>query len=361
MLPYYLLVIVAFFFTIFDFVRSEYVRLLAYVSLCALLIGFVGLRAVGVDNDGTAYEDAFNLASSMSWSDLLTGNYPETMERGYLLLNKVVNTLGGNIQAVFLLMAVITGAVNYTLIFRKSPMPFLSVLIYVGFFYFYRDFTQIRFALAAGLGIWALFQFIERKYIGFFLLVFVAVFFHAAALVILLPAFVVSLFFRSPWFFLFLPVLGLIGGLFSPVMLLFQLGGLPPVLVNYVQADEIGQGGYMISAVAQVLLVALLIFRKKLLAAYPERLLDVCYIALSLSSFINLLFISFAIMQRLSLLLFGVTVFILPYLCDILERRRSDQYIALSIRGLFMLFLLYYGLNMIGPELMQPYAIWLMP
>jgi len=359
MLPYYLLLIVTFLFTIFDFVHSRNVRLLVYMPLCMLLVGFVGIRAVGIDNDGIAYEEAFNLAGSMSWPDLLTGNYPETMERGYLLLNKIINVLGGSINGVFMLMAFITGVVNYTLIFRKSPLPFFSVLIYVGFFYFYRDFTQIRYALAAGMGMWALFQFIERRYVVFFLLVVVATFFHASVLIVLLPAFV-SLFFRNPWFFLFLPVLGLIGGMFNPIMVLFQLGGLPPVLANYVMVDEIGQGGYVISAVAQVLLVALLIFRKEMLTYYPKRLLDVFYIALSLSSFINLLFISFAIMQRLSLLLFGVTLFLLPYLCHLLERRRSDQYMALSIRGIFMLYVFYYGLKMIGPELMQPYVIWLM-
>src|SRR5690606_41433999 len=52
---------------------------------------------------------------------------------------------------------------------------------------------------------------------------------------------------------------------------------------------SIGQGGYVISAIAQILLVVLLIFRKELLEHYPKRLLDVFYIALSLSSFINLL------------------------------------------------------------------------
>jgi len=65
-------------------------------------------------------------------------------------------------------------------------------------------------------------------------------------------------------------------------------------------------------------------------------------------------------MQRLSLLLFGVTLFLLPYLSNLFDRRRADQYIALSIRGGFMLFVLYYGLKMIDPGLMEPYVIWLM-
>jgi len=64
---------------------------------------------------------------------------------------------------------------------------------------------------------------------------------------------------------LFLPVVGLVGGLFIPIMFLFQLGGLLPVLVNCVMGDEIGQGGDLISAIAQVLLVALLMFGGELL------------------------------------------------------------------------------------------------
>ena len=274
MIPYYILIVVTFCCCAFDFVKDRYIQVFPYIALCVALTLFAGLRGVGVDNDGIAYEDAFNLASSMSWSDLFTGNYPETMERGYLLLNKVINVFGGNIQVVFLLMAVITGGLNYALIYRKSPFPFLSVFVYVCFFYFYRDFTQIRYALASALSMWALFQFVERRYVAFFILVFVAAFFHASALVVLLPA-LVSLFLRNAWFFLFLPVVGLVGGLFNPIMFLFQLGGLPPVLVNYVMGDEIGQGGYLISAIAQVLLVALLMFRGELLKIYPKRLLDI--------------------------------------------------------------------------------------
>src|SRR5690606_19724704 len=154
MIPYYILFAVTFLFTVFDFIQSRYVRLCAYVPLCLLLIGFVAFRALGVDNDGIAYQDAFRLVSEKySWLDLLRGNYDETMERGYLLLNKLVFDLGGNIHVVFTIMALLTGLLNFALIYKYSPMPFLSVLIYLCFFYLYRDFTQIRYALSAVMGI----------------------------------------------------------------------------------------------------------------------------------------------------------------------------------------------------------------
>lgn len=356
MLPYYLLVTITFLFTIFDFVRSRNIRLLAYVPLCALLVVFVGFRSLGTDNDSINYEQAFDFAGGLSWTDLFLGDYTDKMERGYLLLNKLVFTLGGNIHVVFILMALLTGLVNYALIFKNSPMPFFSVLIYVCFFYFYRDFTQIRYALSAGIGIWVIFLFINRKYLKCSFLVFVAAFIHSAVLIVPVFCFLYALG-RNYWLYFLLPVVGLIGSFYNPVMYLFSLGGLPPILANYVEQDEFGRGGYMLSAIAQVFMLGMLIFKDKMLRFYDKRMLDLFFIALSLASFINLLFISFAIMQRLSSLLFGVIVFVMPYIFRVIETNIQDRDTGLLLRFVFIVFVLYYGLNMIDLELMRPYSI----
>ena len=94
MLPYYLLLITVFFATLVDFAESKEARLVGYGMLCALLVAFAGLRGLGVDNDGIAYEDAMGLASSLSWGQLFAGDFDFTMERGYMLLNKAVGALG---------------------------------------------------------------------------------------------------------------------------------------------------------------------------------------------------------------------------------------------------------------------------
>lgn len=113
----------------------------------------------------------------------------------------------------------------------------------------------------------------------------------------------------------------------------------------------------MISIVAQVFMAGMMIFRTRLLKHYPRRLIDYLFIALSFGSFINLLFISFAIMQRLALLLFGAIVFGMPYVCRVLETSKSDKMSAMFLRVVFMLYVLYYGLKMINPALMRPYSI----
>lgn len=356
MAAYYVIVIVALLMSVFDFLKHDIVRLIAYIGYCLVLILFIGLRSVGVDNDSVNYEDAFNLAGELQWGELIRGSYGETMERGYLLVNKLVGVLGGNIHVVFLVMAAATGMVNYTLIYKKSPLPFTSLFLYVCFFFFYRDFTQIRFAFSAGIGMWAIFSWLDRKHLRAILLVLLAASVHSAVLVVFLlfALYEVS---KNMWIYFLLPFLGLIGGLFDPIMLLFQLGGLPPTLAQYVELEEFGSGGYVVSIIAQVLMTAMLIFRVKLVERYSEAWFNLLFVALSVGSFINLLFISFAIMQRLALLLFGAVLFAMPSLSHTLESEEEEKFYALFFRVLLMVYVFYYGLNMIDPGLMQPYSI----
>jgi len=356
MTVYYAIVIITLLMSVFDFIKSDIVRLIAYVGYCIILVLFIGLRSVGVDNDSVNYEEAFNLAGELPWGDLVSGSYGETMERGYLLVNKLIGVLGGNIQVVFLVMAAATGAVNYTLIYRKSPLPFTSLFLYVCFFFFYRDFTQIRFALSAGMGMWAVFSWLDRKHLQAVVIVLLAASMHSAVLVVFL-LFMLYEVTKNMWVYFLLPLLGLIGGLFNPIMFLFRLGGLPPTLAQYVELEEFGSGGYVVSIIAQVLMAAMLIFRVKLVERYSEAWFNLLFVALSVGSFINLLFISFAIMQRLALLLFGAVLFAMPSLNHTLESEDNEKFYALFFRVLLMVYVFYYGLKMINPGLMQPYSI----
>ncbi|WP_374743315.1 EpsG family protein [Parapedobacter sp. 2B3] len=322
-----------------------------------LLIGFVGLRGLGVDNDGVAYQDAFRLVGEKySWLDLLRGNYDETMERGYLLFNLFVFALGGNIHVVFVVMALLTGLLNFTLIFKYSPMPFLSVLVYLCFFFLYRDFTQIRYALSAAMGFWSICFFVDKKYGWSFTLVFFAAFIHSSVLIV--PLFyLLYIAIRRYTFYLILPLAGLVIGFFDPVMYLFMLGGLPPTLAGYVEQEEFGKSGYMLSAIAEIFMLGIFYYRSKLTTFYGDRAIDLFMVALSFGSFINLMFISFAIMQRLSSLLFTVIVLVMPYLFNVIEEDVKDRNIGVLIRLVFAIFVLYYGLKMIDIELVRPYSI----
>src|SRR5690606_27755828 len=243
MAEYYILVLVTLLLCIFDFMQNQAIRLTVYIFYCLLLVLFAGLRAVGVDNDGASYEEVLQIAGNTPWIDLVTGNYSEAMERGYLLLNKLIYVLGGDIRVVFLIMAFATGLVNYSLIFARSPFPFCSLFIYVCFFYYYRDFTQIRYALSAALGMWSIFYFIDKNYIKSAVIIALASLIHGAVLVV--PVlFVAYALCRNYLVYCMLPVLGLIGSFFNPVEYLLTIGGLPPTLARYAEMADLGKGGY---------------------------------------------------------------------------------------------------------------------
>lgn len=358
MIYYYILVFFSASMVVFDFVKDRHIQVAFFSLQCLVLTLFVGLRTIGVDNDSLNYWDAFQLAGGLSWNEIWIGNYPLSIERGYMLLNKLANVMGADIHAVFMTMAVATGLVNYTLIFKKSPFPFTSLLIYVGFFFFYRDFTQIRYALAAGIGVWSIFLFLERRYWRSLLLVLIFAFMHSAILIVLLFAlsFVVI---RNRFVYFVLPFIGLIVGFFDPIVLIFNFVGLPDTLARYVLENEFGRGGYAISAITQLVMVGFLLFWKPLLANYPKRIVEGLFIAIAMGSFINLLFISFSIMQRLSSLLFGMVVFALPCLFKAVESqiKLEEQLLTTFIRLIFCLFALYYGIMMIHPDILQPYRI----
>jgi len=343
---------------LFDFVRDRHIQFIFFSIACLALVLFAGLRSVGVDNDSLNYWGEFQLASGLSWGDILTGSYLSSMERGYMLLNKLVSVTGMGIHAVFLLMAASTGLMNYTLIFKKSPYPFTSLVIYVGFFFLYRDFTQIRYALSAGVGMWAIFCFLEQKYWRSLILVFLFAFVHSAILVVglFVAAFMIS---RNRFVYFALPVVGLVGGFFDPIILIFNLVGLPEALTRYILVNEFGRGGYAISAVAQLAMLGFLLFWKPLLNHYPKRLVEGMFVALSLGSFINLLFISFSIMQRLSSLLFGMAIFALPFLFKAAASkvRLEEKFAWVVVQLAFCLFAVYYGIKMIHPDILQPYRI----
>jgi len=149
----------------------------------------------------------------------------------------------------------------------------------------------------------------------------------------------------------------LVLGFYNPTMKLFELGGLPPTLSNYVMQDEFGRGGYLVSILAQLVMLGLLVFRENLASYYSNRAIDVLYACLAWASFINLMFISFAIMQRLSSLLFGAMLFAMPYLFRVWEQKREEQSLALLLRFTFLVFVFYYGMNMIDINLMRPYSV----
>ena len=165
---YYCVFILAFLMCIFDFVHEKTLYTFVYILFCIFLISLVAFRHVGIDNDSQNYQNMFITYSYSSFNEIIRGGYGY-VEKGYVLLNKIIASLGGDFRILMVVMAVLTGIFNYCFFYKNSIYPFISLLIYLSFFYFYRDFTQIRYALSCALVFWSIKYYLDKKLKYFFI------------------------------------------------------------------------------------------------------------------------------------------------------------------------------------------------
>ncbi|KIO78626.1 hypothetical protein TH53_02440 [Pedobacter lusitanus] len=101
-----------------------------------VLISLPAFREIGVDNDSLSYSEIFKSTNNYSIGQIISGNYESNIERGFMLLNKLVDVFGGDFNSVLFIVALLTGLLNYTIIYKICRFPFTALLIYLSFFLF---------------------------------------------------------------------------------------------------------------------------------------------------------------------------------------------------------------------------------
>ncbi|MBB5647477.1 EpsG family protein [Pedobacter cryoconitis] len=349
MLIYYLVFLFSFLLCGFDYLKDQSVKLIVYVAFSAFLIALPAFRTIGTDNDSGSYEEIFLSGNKYSLAEVLEGKYEGNTERGYMLLNKVILMMGGDINTLLFVVAVLTGVLNYTLIYKVSKFPFTALLIYLSFFYLYRDFTQIRYALSCAFAYWTVFFFIRGRYFSFFFSFMVAMLFHntAFALIVILP---LCYFFKNRYIYMIIPFFCLIGIFVNPFPILLSLGGVPEHMQMYL--DEDGAGGLAVSAIGLSIMLIYFIYYNKF--EKKDSGLAIYYRLLAVGVSLSLLFIQASILQRFSYLFFQFCVLLLPNMLSGLQRLK-DRYYFVLLHFLFNCFFLYYGVKLIAPTLIRPY------
>lgn len=152
----------------------------AFIVIIILLISIAGFRDIGSDNDSKMYQAMFNETGNMSYNDLLFHNSGRVKEIGYLLLNKVFNSLG--FRTFLLFCATVSLVIKGYLFYRFTRFPFISTFIYFVLFFYLREFTQIRDALATSFILLCLMMYINKRYLYSGLFFFIAISFHSIAI-----------------------------------------------------------------------------------------------------------------------------------------------------------------------------------
>ena len=146
-------------------------------AFCIVIMAFRGI-SVGIDT--AAYYNEFY---PFDYSSLFNERY--SSERGFMLLNVVLNKLGCSFYVLTFIEALIVVLPTFFLVKKYSKNPYLSFFYYVALDYFLFGLTGMRQAIAIGIVLIAFEVAQRRKFLPFICLVAIAMTFHRTAIVAL--------------------------------------------------------------------------------------------------------------------------------------------------------------------------------
>lgn len=171
---YYTLPILSF---VIAFIRLNKRRCTPLVVILLLLCFVVGaLRGEGVGADYYAYLRIF-----------LHGD--ETMEAGFSELIRIIKWFGGDYFHLIVLVFSLSIFTKYYVFRKMSPNPYLSLMIYLGFWFLSYEMNGIRQGLALGFIGVAVYHAWKGKMFFYWIFIGLAISVHNSALVFLPFAF----------------------------------------------------------------------------------------------------------------------------------------------------------------------------
>lgn len=194
----FLLLVLSSFLEIFS---GKKINKIIFYSLSIALFVIAGIRY----ETGADYDSYASIFYSIKQS--AKGYFANfDIERGFFVLNYFFKDFEYGFEIVMLIMAYLGVILKAKIFFRYSVFPFISLLLYYQSAYFVGEFAQIRQSVALSFTMLALPYAIERRFVKFFLLTFLAFCFHASAIIFFIAYFIVNLDLRgiSKYFFVFL-------------------------------------------------------------------------------------------------------------------------------------------------------------
>ncbi|GJM47737.1 EpsG family protein [Weissella soli] len=172
---------IAFFAFLNSFSNAIFLRIIPIIGLIIL----VSLRGrVGPDTI-TYIQDYLNIRSGYGTN--------QGFERGYVLLENILGSIGAPVWILFATVAIITlvslgyGFSLYT------DLPVVALMYYYARFFLNREMNQIRSGMASAILLLSIRYLVDRKFMKFFVVVVIAGQFHSAAYIMLVvyPLFIV--------------------------------------------------------------------------------------------------------------------------------------------------------------------------
>ena len=216
-----------------------------------LLTVFIGLR-FEVGGDWGSYISYLYRASQISFVEVFTLSDP-----GYYLINWLAAWLGAGVWLVNLFSGAVfsTGLILFV---RRLPAPMLAVTVAIPYMVIVLAMGYSRQAVAFGFMLWGLTYLLDRRIVGFMVLLAIAAAFHKSA-VILAPLAILASTHNRVWTAVWVGVSGLL------LYWLFLAEQVTSLWQNYVEAEysQASEGGPIRVAMNVVPAVLFLVFRQR--------------------------------------------------------------------------------------------------
>lgn len=168
--------------------RSRPIYQTLFISICLFLFLLSALR-YDRGTDWSAYLNYFRLSSD--W------NFQGWMEWGFTMLNKLVNLISDNYSVMVFVVTLLVYLIKPKVIFDLAPYPFVTLWIWYGMSI--ADIFPVRQTIATAFVLYSFVFVVKRKFIPFFIWVFLASLFHLSSLIFLVTYFLYNRYLSRFW------------------------------------------------------------------------------------------------------------------------------------------------------------------
>lgn len=141
-----------------------------YFSMALVLVLMATFRPVGLDFDSENYVDMYN------------GDSLILAENSFVLISDFAYYACHSYRVMFFIYALLGISVKFLAIKRLTPLFFMSILVYLSYYYILHDLTQIRAGVASAFFLFSLTYLHDKRRGMALLMMLVSVFFHYSSL-----------------------------------------------------------------------------------------------------------------------------------------------------------------------------------
>lgn len=147
-------------------------KVLLYVIFGVAMVLIAGLRKVGVTPDTIEYETMYYGGDAV---------LEKLAEPTFTLFVAILRPLSFGVNALFITYALISIAIHLPVFWKLSKMPLLMLTVYISYYFMMQEMVQMRAGVAAGLFLWAIYFYVEKRKWGALTCIVIGIFFHYSA------------------------------------------------------------------------------------------------------------------------------------------------------------------------------------